>query len=108
MTPERARCLAEIERFIAANGFSPTLDELAAKLGRGRSTIKRHVDRLQDEGRVRRCPGHDRTLELILPHGGTPSMVAAAWKVIDAWRDNRLSGAELGALHQALDPEQRR
>jgi DNA-binding transcriptional regulator YhcF (GntR family) len=107
MTPQRARCLSVITAFVAANGFSPTMEEIATEISCRRSTVHRHVEKLEREGRVRRKRGHDRTIEPIGPHGGTPSMVAAAWKVIDAWRENRLSGAELGELVQALDPEQR-
>ena len=105
MSPETAQCLAAITAYIAANGRSPRYVDLAAVLGCSPKAVGRRVERLEAEGRIRRVPGRFHSIEVIGPHGATPSIVAAAWRVIDAWRENRLTGGELGGLLQALDPE---
>lgn len=105
MSPETANCLEAITAYIAANGRSPRYADLQAVLNCSSSVVGRHIERLEAEGRIRRTPRRFRSIELIGPHGATPSIVAAAWRVVDAWRENRLTGLELGELLQTLDPE---
>ena len=46
--------LGAIVESVATVGYPPTVRELAARFGVGVATIQRDLDRLEDDGRIRR------------------------------------------------------
>lgn len=66
MTALAERTLAFIDDFIGKNGYGPTYAEIAAALGfKGHAAVKRHLDRLENEGRIRRLPARARAIEVV-------------------------------------------
>lgn len=66
LTRMQSRTLAFIKRYIAANGISPTYDEIAAELGlASKSGVNRLVTGLEQRGRVRKLAGRARGIEII-------------------------------------------
>lgn len=61
----RAQVLVNLKLLIAANGYSPTVKELAAAVGIAPSTCYLHLSRLITEGRVTEEPGKARTLRVV-------------------------------------------
>ena len=63
------RCQEALE-FIAdyrcRNGYSPSMAEIGASIGvRSRSLVTYYLDRLEDEGMIRREPGIPRSIVII-------------------------------------------
>lgn len=54
-------------QFISEYGFSPSLREIGAHCFVGRSTVQRHLDRLEAQGRIAREIGQPRTIRLLNP-----------------------------------------
>jgi DNA-binding GntR family transcriptional regulator len=52
----------ELVRFVDLHGYVPSYQELADLVGCSRSTIKRHMDRLQEAGLVVRKAGAARSI----------------------------------------------
>lgn len=48
-----------------ANGYAPSLREIGAKCYIGRSTVLRHLDRLEALGFILRVEGRARSIQLI-------------------------------------------
>ena len=66
LTPTQAVCLSAIREYVAHNGVSPTLQELADALGlAGRSGVHRVLRGLVERGHVRIVPGKARGIELV-------------------------------------------
>lgn len=61
----RAQVLVNLRLLIAANGYSPTVKELAAACGIAPSTCYHHLERLILDGRVTETPGKARTLRVV-------------------------------------------
>jgi repressor LexA len=71
LTVRQRRILEFIREFYAANGFAPTLREIAVGVGLGSpSTVLYQLGELQRMGWVRRHPGLPRALVVLNPADG--------------------------------------
>lgn len=59
------KMLAELQDFIARNGFPPTVGELAEKLKRTRASVHGTLDKLIKKGFIRRTHGKARSIEIV-------------------------------------------
>jgi repressor LexA len=64
LTPKQLEVLRCIVRFRNKNGYSPTLAELAERLGVSKVTVFEHIVALEKKGAVRRDKHKARSLEL--------------------------------------------
>jgi repressor LexA len=65
LTRRQREMLDVIERFIAANGYSPTLDEIGQAMGLSSlATVHKHLQNLEAKGLIRRIWNHSRAIEL--------------------------------------------
>ncbi len=64
VTPKQLRVLEFIRRFCDANGYSPTLDEIARSLKVSKVTILQHVRALERRGAIRRGRYQSRSIEI--------------------------------------------
>ena len=65
MTQTQASVLAFIREFYEKNGFAPSILEIAAATGRGRTTVKLAINRLVAYGHIRTTPRWARSIELV-------------------------------------------
>lgn len=64
-SPTRQRILSFIQEYISRHNFSPTVREIAAGVGvSSPATIQRHMDILEQEGRLRRMKNSKRAIVL--------------------------------------------
>jgi len=70
LTPGQARALERIESFIAENGFSPTLDEIAERLGVSKPTVQQYLAALEEKGFIARERYAHRSIEVIAGRRG--------------------------------------
>ena len=65
-----SRCQSSVYQFIKdyqiSNGKIPSQDEIADGLGKGRSTIRFHLERLMKKGYITDSGGH-RAMKVMLP-----------------------------------------
>lgn len=64
LTPKQLRVLMFIRDFLHANGYAPTMQELADEFGISKVTAFEHVSNLQRKGYVRRLRHKARSLRL--------------------------------------------
>lgn len=64
LTEREAEVLEAVSGFIAEKGFSPSIDEIAALAGIGRSTVHRTLVELKDKEKVSWDPTKNRTLSV--------------------------------------------
>ncbi len=69
LSPIQKRILAFIRGYAAANGYAPSLREIADGTGRAFSTVDYQVRRLETLGWIRRHPNRPRALVLLDPEG---------------------------------------
>jgi repressor LexA len=62
ITSPQRRTLQEIDLFARRNGFAPTIQELAARLGIAPASAHEQVNQLVSKGYLRRAPGKTRSL----------------------------------------------
>ncbi len=68
LTESQHKALIFISRFIASEGYAPSLAEIGAALGIcSRGTVHRHVQALAEAGRVELVPGRKRGIRLPPP-----------------------------------------
>jgi repressor LexA len=66
LTRRQKEVLDTIRRFIDANGYSPSLEEIGAALGLSSvATVHKHVTHLVEKGLVRRVWNQNRSIELL-------------------------------------------
>lgn len=67
---ERQKSILDvIKRFIAENGFPPTVREIGARVGLSSSaTTYFHLKKLTEQGYIKQDPSKNRTLELLVPN----------------------------------------
>src|SRR5262245_50978015 len=65
LTPPQQRLLNVIETYIAREGLSPTLRELAEELGQGVGNVYKLVQRLERNGYIGRSAGKSRSLTVL-------------------------------------------
>lgn len=63
----QARTLREIESFIAEQSFSPTVGELADRLGMSKQSVNEQLQRLERNGYIQRQPKVVRSLVVLRP-----------------------------------------
>jgi repressor LexA len=73
-TAKQLAALREIEWFIAAHGYAPTLAELAVLLGIAAQTVDQHLRALERKGMIERRAGSPRTIRIL---GGTAPPTSA-------------------------------
>lgn len=77
MTPAQQKCLKFISDYIAANGFSPSYDEIGAHMDLvSKSGVFRMVQCLERAGKVQRLPHVARSLEVVHDHRPTAERIA--------------------------------
>ncbi len=64
LTPKQLRILQLIRGYRVANGYSPTMQELAKELGVSKVTVFEHVEALIKKGALRREPNKARSLSI--------------------------------------------
>lgn len=68
-TPEGAEVrhgiLSFIENFLKRRGYPPSLAEMGEAVGKSKSTVFYHLQRLEVEGRIERCPYVARGIRLV-------------------------------------------
>jgi len=69
LTPNQLKMLRQIEIFIRENGYSPTLDELAAGLRITKPTVQQYLRALEARGAIRRARYAHRSIEPLPPAG---------------------------------------
>lgn len=65
LTKRQLEILNFIRQFIAANGVSPTLDEMGEHFHVSRITIHDHIKALEQKGALKRTPNRARSIELL-------------------------------------------
>lgn len=65
LTEPQKRLLQALESYIARNGISPTMRELAAEVGHGVAGVFKQIQRLERNGYVSRTAGKSRSLKVI-------------------------------------------
>ncbi len=99
LTPKQLKILTRIRDLRLANGYSPTMQELADELGISKVTVFDHVEALLRKGALRRSPHRARSLEVdprfSLPDEAAPGRVPlvgriAAGAPIEAVEDREL------------------
>ncbi len=72
LTEAQHRTLTFITTFIAETGYAPTIAEIAAGIGiKSRSTVHRHLQGIEQAGRIRIIPNKRRNIELVSLHAGS-------------------------------------
>lgn len=89
-SPTRQRILSFIQEYINLHNFSPTVREIAAGVGvSSPATIQRHMNILEQEGRLRRMKNSKRAI--VLTGSNTPSQPASVAQIMPV----DLDGAQL-------------
>lgn len=65
LTEPQKRLLQALESYIARNGISPTMRELAAEVGHGVAGVFKQIQRLERNGYVSRTAGKSRSLKVV-------------------------------------------
>jgi repressor LexA len=102
LTPKQLRILQLIRDWRAQFGYSPTMQEIADRLGVSKVTIFEHVESLISKGALVRNPNKARSLSIpddVVVPGGQAALSAGA-----AAGSNAASGAARGVEFQASDP----
>jgi len=82
LTTRQAAVLAELQRYQAAHGVMPTLQELATALGlRAAATVHKHLEALKAKGYVDRRWNRSRATTIVPPETpeGLAEAFAAGW-----------------------------
>ncbi|MCE9583379.1 MAG: helix-turn-helix domain-containing protein [Planctomycetes bacterium] len=72
MTPRGAEVLKTIRELAAEIGCTPSLSQLASRLLRNKTTVYRHIVKLEAEGLVKRTPGRKRSVVPVEPKPAGP------------------------------------
>src|SRR5262245_59237592 len=65
LTDSQTRVLREVESFIREHSFSPTLSELAERLGMAAQSVNEQLQRLERNGYIQRQPKRGRSLVVL-------------------------------------------
>jgi len=69
LSERQKNILDVIKKFIAENGFPPTVREIGARVGLSSSaTTYFHLKKLTEKGYIKQDPSKNRTLELLVPN----------------------------------------
>lgn len=69
LTEKQARVLESIKKFIAKNGYPPTVREIGSMINlRSSATIHAHITLLEEKGYLKKGMGKNRTIELLVPN----------------------------------------
>ena len=69
LTTRQAKVLREIKKYIAKNGFPPTVRELCATTNlTSTATIHVHLDHLEEKGYIKKTKEKNRAIELLVPN----------------------------------------
>ncbi|MFD3271484.1 hypothetical protein ACE3MS_15295 [Paenibacillus dendritiformis] len=67
ISPKRQEIFEFIKEHVLSRGYPPTVREIGEKVGlASTSTVQRHIDALEAQGKIRRKPNSPRTIEIIL------------------------------------------
>lgn len=70
MTPRQEQTLTVIRAYIGANGYAPTVREIADRMHLSVGTAASHLDALERAGQIHRLRKAPRTLTIIDPLPG--------------------------------------
>lgn len=74
LTRRQCEMLKSITDFIKENGYSPTLEELAAKLQlKSLATVHKHLQNLEAKGYIKRNWNHSRSIEVVPQENEEPA-----------------------------------
>lgn len=69
LTAKQARVLDALKRFLAENGYPPTVRELCKMTNlNSTATVQVHLDTLQTKGYIKKAKEKNRTMELLVPN----------------------------------------
>ena len=69
LTTRQAKVLREIKKYIAKNGFPPTVRDLCATTNlTSTATIHVHLDHLEEKGYIKKTKEKNRAIELLVPN----------------------------------------
>jgi repressor LexA len=71
LSPTQVRVLNVIRDYYRANGYAPSLRDIAAATGLAVSGVQYQVGQLQAKGWIRRHPNRPRTLVVLNPADGS-------------------------------------
>jgi repressor LexA len=70
LTFKQARVRDFIAGFIAAEGYSPSFEEIGEALGlRSLATVSKHIEILRRKGAIKQRPGRSRSIEVVARDG---------------------------------------
>jgi SOS-response transcriptional repressor LexA len=64
LTPSQKAVFDVLARYYAENGYMPSHSELGLLMGKGYSTIHRHIEGCIERGWLRKIPGKSRAISL--------------------------------------------
>lgn len=66
LTERQAELLRFLERYIAENGWAPSVREMCSALGvKSTNGVIEHLKRLEKSGRIWRAPGRGRAIRIL-------------------------------------------
>lgn len=69
LTVKQEKVLKELKKYIAKNGYPPTVRELCALTNlKSTATIHVHLDQLSSKGYIRKDKDRNRTIEILVPN----------------------------------------
>ena len=78
LTRRQREVLEVVREFIAANGYSPSLEEIGEALGLSSvATVHKHVTHLVDKGYARRAWNQNRSIEIVDRESGSGAVTLA-------------------------------
>lgn len=85
LTPRQQQALAVIDEALATTGTSPSYSELAIALDTCKTNARQIVSSLERRGRVKRLPGHRRSITITKPLTERLSTQSRAEKLLARW-----------------------
>lgn len=96
LTPKQATLLGFLKAYIAQHGCGPTIDEMVIHTASGRSAIVRHLNALEERGRIRRLRFRARAIEITEtpdPHDAARDALTRVGAQATAANITRVAGA---------------
>lgn len=91
LTASQYRFMLVLQARIAADGASPSFEELRRELGlKSKSSVSRLVDDCIQRGRIVRLPHHARSLSIVAPVDPDAESPARGSSLIEAFSDKEL------------------
>ena len=88
LTPRQQEVVRVIEEFARENGYAPTLEDIASRLGVTKITVFHLLARLKRKGVIRRGRYQTRSVEIV--KSKTPPVETPHWGVSKMWEGDEL------------------